>query len=281
MNQQNAAKLPAPISDADWLDLQLEPERALKEYGISLPPLPSDVIQQGFTARSGRENMQHAFAFYKYVLSMADLHGNPTGPRILDFGGGWGRIARLFLRETTPERIVIAEAMQRALDLLKDSPYTVVRSQPLPPLRTIEGERFDLIIAFSVFSHLSESHFLAWVDYLLKLLEPGKLLVFTGRGQYFIDHIRRLRGGLQYDPVMASHIRQLIEDLPPPEEIEAKYAAGEFQFYGTGGAGELTKDFFGEAFLPRQYVETHYPKNFVDFVEQLPGLAETTVVLRA
>jgi hypothetical protein len=46
--------------------------------------------------------------------------------------------------------------------------------------------------------------------------------------------------------------------LPHPDELERRYDAGEFQFYPTGGGGELTDDFYGEAWITEPWMNNHH-----------------------
>jgi hypothetical protein len=46
--------------------------------------------------------MQQAFNFYRYAHTAAEL-SRIKNPMMMDFGAGWGRIARLFLRDTPPK----------------------------------------------------------------------------------------------------------------------------------------------------------------------------------
>ena len=257
------------ISDDEWFELQFDPTLAREKFGIKIPRLPSDDIQIGFTGLSGRQNLRQAFNFYRHTLSHCPLSAKS---RALDFGCGWGRISRFFLRELPPKNIYVADTMEFAIECLRNigAPFAVIHNQPRPPIHGIT-EPLDLVVSYSVFSHLSQEYFHAWTDHLLGLLRSGGYFVFTTRGQFFIDHLKHLHSAKE-EPhaTLAEHIRRLKEDMPPPAEIERRYRGGEFQFYPIGGAAELTSDFFGEAFIPRSYVERHYPKDFVDFTEAVP-----------
>jgi len=240
------------VDDAEWFELQFRPELALSKYGIALPALPSDDVQVAFTGLSGLVNLQQAFSFYRYVSSVCRIN-QIIEPRILDFGGGWGRVSRFFLRDTKPECIYIAETSTRAIQCLRatgDRSH-IIHNQPRPPIPGL-SEQFDLAYAYSVFSHLSEEYFHAWINYLLSVLRPGGYLVFTTRGQVFINHLEHLhKDKSQPHEVLKEHVRRLREEMPLPEEIRRRHLNGDFQFYPIGGAGELTPDFFGEAFIPR------------------------------
>jgi hypothetical protein len=106
-----------------WFELQFKPLDALKYYGIPVPGLPPDDVQIRFTGRTGRDNLMQAFSFYQYICSVCQLN-KINLPKVLDFGGGWGRIARFFLRDTKPEMITIA-------DCLSDSTVVADDEQPL------------------------------------------------------------------------------------------------------------------------------------------------------
>jgi SAM-dependent methyltransferase len=257
------------IPDHTWYDLQFRPADSLKYYGIPVPGLPPDDVQRRFTARTAHENLKQAFSFYLHVCLASRLH-EINLPRILDFGGGWGRIARFFLRDTKPELISISDCLSDSIYWLRatNNPCNIIKNEPLPP---IAGQHvdFDLIYAFSVFSHLSEEYLRAWIDYLLGCLRPGGYFVFTTRGTQFIDQLEHQR--------VASHLAKM---LPNPQEVRSRHMKGELQFYPTGGGGELTSEFYGEAFIPRKYIEDHYGAELVAFTEDVAHVDQAVVVLR-
>jgi hypothetical protein len=212
-----------------------------------------------------------AFSFYQYIRSVCQFN-RINSPKVLDFGGGWGRIARLFLRDTKPELITIADCLSDSIHWLRvtNNPCNVIKNDPFPPITGLDTP-YDVIYAFSVFSHLSEKYLNAWVDYLINCLRPGARLVITTRGHHFIDHLKRCHSeGVVHD--LARH-------LPNPEELSARYAAGEFQFYPTGGGGELHSDFYGETFIPRAYFEKKYHSQLVSFSEDVENVDQAVVVL--
>ena len=107
--------------------------------------------------------------------------------RLLDFGVGWGRVARLFLNETRLENIygidVDPAFVEMTARMFRTTNFSVC--QPFPP--TPRPGTFDLIVAYSVFSHLSEPGFNAWLDEFARLLRPGGHVAFTTRHESFFD----------------------------------------------------------------------------------------------
>jgi hypothetical protein len=158
------------IADRDWFELQFNPELA-KLRGIPVPGIPSEHYQVSFTGLTGRQNLEQACSFYKLAHEAAGLD-SVRDPQILDFGGGWGRIARFWLRDTPPQNITVSDTMDLAISLLRElkAPYHIAKNPPFPPADY--DRSYDLIYAFSVFSHLSEKYTAAWVDYLLTQLKP-------------------------------------------------------------------------------------------------------------
>jgi 2-polyprenyl-3-methyl-5-hydroxy-6-metoxy-1,4-benzoquinol methylase len=274
----------ADIDDAEWFELQFDPARAKAKYGIALPGFPDDATQITFTGMCGRPNLQQAFIFYRYARAISGV-GELHEPRIMDFGAGWGRIARLFLREARPQDIVAADTASLAIKCLREtgSAFQIIHNLPAPPIPEFQ-QTFHLIYSYSVFSHLSERYSRAWLDYLLTLLQPGGHLVFTTRGRRFIVDQESIRAQSidfikSQTPDVAEYLRRLRENFPDPAILRHRYAAGEFQFYHVGH-GELIDECTGETLIPRSYFEAHYGPYFVSFDEDVPNVDQSVVVLK-
>ena len=239
------------LTDEEWLNAILNPSASRGELGLYIPDLPSDAIQLRFTGRHGRANFEHIFDFYKLVLEK--MPQEKLGRiRLIDFGGGWGRILRLFLRDYPAEQLVLSDCLTVAVELARslNPPYRVIQNQTLPPL-PLEKSCTDCCFAFSVFSHLSEAASTSWIASLGDMIVPGGKLIFTTRGMSQIAYLRQRHASLE--PLKGVPTR-----MPHPDEIDAKYRAGAFQFYPTGGGGELTEDFYGETWIPEKWMKTRY-----------------------
>lgn len=267
------------LSDQDWFDAQFEWEDVRKKYGIPLPSLPSDEIQIQFTSQSGRSNLLEAFEFYKIALNYIKA---VKEPRILDFGCGWGRVARFFLRETAPANLYLADVMNEAIRHLHatNNPCRIIRNQRKPPIEGVP-EGIDLVFAFSVFSHFSEEYFRLWVDYFFDVLKPGGCVVFTTRGRAFIEHLQNLHETAQ-TPSMKENVKRLREEMPSAAQISTRHAEGAFQWFpmGWGGDIELKSDFWGEAFIPRAYLEREFGSKLVYFSDQVEHVYQAVAVIQ-
>lgn len=243
------------------LPLQFEPELAAQR-GIPIPGIPSDHHQVSFTGMSGRPNLEQAFSFYKYAHKAAKLD-EVHNPHILDFGVGWGRIARFWLRDTPPENIRASDTMDMAVSLLRElkAPYDIVKNPPLPPANC--EHKYDLVYAYSVFSHLSEEYTIAWIDHLFEQLKPNGRLVLTTRGNDFIRDISRIKDqteefiDAQTVGGAGEYLKQLRRTFPDPAILRERYDAGELQFFPITH-GRRPDDCTGETIIPRAFFERRY-----------------------
>lgn len=258
--------------DDKWFEVQLRPQKASEGFQVTLPSLPPDDVQLRFTGMTGRQNLQQAFYFYKYACEVSGLDQLKC-PRILDFGGGWGRISRFFLRNTKPEFIWITDCLSDSIYWLSETrnPCNIIKNAAFPPIAGL-SERFNLIYSYSVFSHLSPQATEAWLKYLMELLLPGGFLVITTRGSAFITYLKNEQ--------RKKNVSFIAEIMPPAEELSARYENNEFQFYPLGGGGELSLDFYGETIIPRSYFDENYGSVLIDFTESVPYVDQSVIVLQ-
>src|SRR6187402_1760343 len=75
--------------------------------GVQLPGFPSDLIQSNTTGQAGPKTLKEGFVFYEDCIRTFARLGAPLARQhsLLDFGVGWGRIARFFLRELPLDQI--------------------------------------------------------------------------------------------------------------------------------------------------------------------------------
>lgn len=126
------------------------------------------------------------FAYFRSGLSIADgllqvLRWRfPQGPgKVLDFASGYGRITRFLVREIPPERLWVADVYEGGVRFQQErfgvrGVVSTVRPEDLDLDVT-----FDAILVTSLFTHLPEERFLAWLRVLLGRLEPGGVLAFS------------------------------------------------------------------------------------------------------
>jgi SAM-dependent methyltransferase len=151
--------------------------------GLPLPPLE-------LAERAGRLGSLAAYeAVGKALRETVDRLLPPgwswSGKRVLDFGCGAGRVLRHFMPEAAEGDFTgcdIDAAGVAWLNANLNPPLHAFVNGELPPLPRPNAS-FDLIYAFSVFTHLTDS-WSAWLVELHRLLAPEGVLIasFLGEG---------------------------------------------------------------------------------------------------
>jgi LmbE family N-acetylglucosaminyl deacetylase/glycosyltransferase involved in cell wall biosynthesis/ubiquinone/menaquinone biosynthesis C-methylase UbiE len=232
-----------------------------------LPKMPGEQIQKTFTGRSGYATLHQAFLAYKLFKSITQkFYKNlQSCGTILDFGCGWGRITRYFLRDVAAEGLYGVDCLEEVVNICKKSNLkcNFETINIMPPTR-FQDDFFDCIYLFSVFSHLSERAHLDWLLEFKRILKPGGLVIATTRPRQFILECEALRKrsdmeAFQYGAACS---------FQNVEQYLADYDSGKYCHSPTGGGGVLSESFYGETAIPKQYVVENWSKffSFVDYV---------------
>lgn len=256
------------IDQANWLD-QLSASVAdstlTSPFGDLLPRFPSEELQRNTTSLSGQQALIQAHGFYSDICNILEKSGNPIQPgwRLLDFGSCWGRISRMFMRDVPLENIHGLDVEKSFVDeckrLFRSENFQVC--SPTPPCQ-FENSAFNLVSAYSVFSHLSEQAFSAWVSEFHRILRPGGILAFTTRNEAFLDYCDFLK---QQVDSLSGYPKALATMIPDISAARHRYQAGEFVFVtgqGLSGGGAMNDAFYGEAFIPKRYVDQAFAGMF-------------------
>ncbi len=270
------------VDDEHWLWLNTRGSRKEQALRTLLPGLPDDEIQQRYTGSRGEATLREAWNVYRLVKQAYDRH-SPTGPlgptsEVLDFGCGWGRIIRFFLKDVEPGGLLGIDCDSSALALCRrtNSWNTFVDVEPLPPA-PFPTDHFDLIYAYSVFSHLSEESHDRWLDEFRRMLKPGGLLMVSTRARSFIETCAWLRteAGAR---APASH-RVSAGAFVDTASALADYDSGAYCF---SHRSDEDPPHFGETCIPLRYVENHWTDRFrlLDFIADGPLCPQNFIVVQ-
>src|SRR5271165_4962721 len=96
-----------PFTEQDWFWVNTEGRRQFQELRALLPGLPDEKMQSGFVGSTGDATLWegfHAYQLFKRLFeeNVGAFEGRRT---ILDFGCGWGRIIRFFLKDVEGETL--------------------------------------------------------------------------------------------------------------------------------------------------------------------------------
>lgn len=99
--------------------------------------------------------------------------------RLLDFACGFGRALRLTVASVSPQQVWAADIQAEAVRFVaREFCVHGLESAAAPEAFRTE-QQFDFIWVASLFSHLPESLFRAWLTRLLELLSPDGVLCFS------------------------------------------------------------------------------------------------------
>jgi hypothetical protein len=231
--------------------------------GMPLPGFPSDQVQINTTGAAGPSTLKEAFIFYQDCAETFRLLGSPLRRdcNLLDFGIGWGRIARFFLRDVSLQNIHGLDVTEEFIDICKRtfSSDNFHVTAPYPPT-SLPDRKFDFVIGYSVFSHLSEEACAQWMTEFHRLLMPGGIVALTTRGRPFLDYCESMKGCGH-----GGYLEALSAIFSDFSEARAKYDRGEFlhsNVEGVTGGGAMHATFYGETFIPEAYARIAYAERF-------------------
>jgi SAM-dependent methyltransferase len=236
--------------------------------GAPLPKFPPVALQIATVGTAGEEALREAWSFAADCIMRfkSSPRWHAANKTLLDFGVGWGRITRCFLRDFHSRNVIGIDIDNDLLSLCRKDFGTAefLLCDPFPPSK-LEDQSIDFIIGYSVFSHLSEAACLAWVEEFSRLLRPGGMIALTTRGRWFFDKAESLKA-FDNDP----YCRMLANMFDDFAKAKARYDCGEFVHANIGGGGIRGGDFYGETFIPKSYAKTAYSTHlaFLEFFER-------------
>jgi 2-polyprenyl-3-methyl-5-hydroxy-6-metoxy-1,4-benzoquinol methylase len=149
-----------------------------------LPTMPDPSVQASWTGNHGPVLLAQSIAFVRTALSYVPAwRVRELNLTALDYGCGWGRLLRLMGKFYPLEQLEGVDPWDRSIQLCRESnlrnPLAV--SEYLPTTLPTVSAQFDLIYAFSVFTHLSPYARTVCLDALRSHLRPSGLLIATIR----------------------------------------------------------------------------------------------------
>lgn len=238
------------LSHDAWRWLHLEGRELCPFLDRYLPGLTGDPEYEArVVGLSGPSALSQGFQIYELLKELHRKHaGKPLehASRVLDFGCGWGRVLRFFLRDVAPEALIGIDCSERAItSCLETNRWCrFERCEVLPPT-DLEAESFDFIYAFSVFSHLSEQAHRHWLAEFDRLMRPDGLLILT-----------------TFDRAFLACTSDGSELPPEPLSLEqwfSRYDRGDFCFRRLTA---IPDPHFGDAFIPERYVRERWTNHF-------------------
>jgi SAM-dependent methyltransferase len=249
----------AGISDEFWFWLCTEGCRTIPTLKTLLPSMPPDDVQLLFTGDKGVPVLRDGFSAYALFRDLYEGHVGPIADTeaIMDFGCGWGRIIRFFLKDVDPSRLFGVDPVEEMITLCRSSYRWCTFDQPT----RFQDSTFDLIYSFSVFSHLSEEMHQMWLLELYRVLKTGGLMIAKTRSREFIEQCAKTRK---------------LKDLLLLHQGSRSSASA---FLNTKKS--LSEFDRGETAIPKQYVESNWSRLFsvLDYIDDRNRCVQNVIVV--
>jgi SAM-dependent methyltransferase len=253
------------LSDAEWLEVLKRSTREPTIQDVDFPRFPDPDLQSLIHGNSAEEAVEEAFRFYLFIRSqIGPLLKLETGARLLDFGSGWGRMLRPFMRHYDLVDIYAYEPSRLFCTIARElNPYVCFLNGEYLPNRRIPRDSFDLIIGYSVFSHLSAHAASLWLREMAELLRPGGFAVFTTWGERYLRYLISERARVEAGEQVHWHLKFTFSKFGNVSEILERYVAGEFIWIDMGHTPLYGAAFLGLGPLRRLITENALPLEIV------------------
>jgi SAM-dependent methyltransferase len=260
------------IDDDFWLWLHTEGYRRSGAVRNMLPGLPAERLQFQSVGVVGDVALKSGFdasRIFKKVYERTGHRELSACRKVLDFGCGWGRIIRFFLKDIDSSRLHGIDVSDKMIAFCRQEFRwgTFTQNDPFPPT-PFPAESFDFVYALSVFSHLSEDAHRRWLEEFKRILAPGGVLIATTWGRELITRCRDSRGSKDL-PSTKTHFPDLFLDT---DTWLSGYDNGRFCFDSSREQYGRWSDWLGETCISRSYVMNHWTEYFdyLDYLERGP-----------
>jgi len=187
------------LSVEDFGELLLSmPNTEFPHLSQILPAMASEETQRSWTGDHGYGLLRQTLAFTR-IMNHGFLRWTGQrleGKSILDFGCGYGRFARIMYYFINPDNYYGVDPWDLSVELCRKAnlPGHLAVSDYLPASLPVGDVKFDLIFAFSVFTHLSLRATALALRTLQNYISDNGLLVITIRpiDYWSLGHVLKL-----------------------------------------------------------------------------------------
>jgi GT2 family glycosyltransferase/glycosyltransferase involved in cell wall biosynthesis/ubiquinone/menaquinone biosynthesis C-methylase UbiE len=265
------------LDDGQWLKtLQASVESRVVD-GIEYPGFPDPVLQVGTVGSSGQGTIAEGFRFYSFIRDVAASNGMKLGPdsRVLDFGVSWGRIIRCLLRDVSPSGLYGVDTSDRFLSAARQTgvPGDLRLIQPDGNL-PFKDSTFDVVYAYSVFTHLPEHIQNIWLAEIARTLKPGGIFVATVQPPRFLEFIQNAD---KQKVAKSAWLQQLQAAVSKIGDAPARLMESDFIFLPTNNGKT-----YGDTIMTRDYVNKVWGKHFIidEYLDDVTRFQQAVVTAR-
>ena len=242
------------LSDEAWLEGHKRSISEPVQDGRSWPGFPDEWIQKAFVGSSYEHALQEAWNFHRFAMDASHRWSRwCEARRYLDFGCGWGRIGRFFLREFERGDMAGVDVDPGMIDFCVNAgvPGHHLLAHNGRPLPFSDGQ-FRLVTAYSVFTHLPEPLFRAWLAELLRITAKDGLIVFTVEPPRFLDFV----AGIDSEAPETGWHGALAGSLGSLEDRLRELGERGVTYLPTGGGPHRPPESYGDTVVRPEFIQS-------------------------
>ncbi len=272
---KSLVELLANRTDKEWFDMQLlRVQSGAVSDDTIVPPFPPDSVQLSFNGTSGEVNLRQAFLIYGHIKAQIyKWSGLSPDTRVLDFGCGWGRVARFFLKDVHAGYFHGVDISPSGIDTCRSLlPGRFDRIDRYPPLE-YPTNTFGVVYAWSVFSHLPEILHLQWLQEIARILLPGGVFIASTLKRNFLEDCRLIRSSRA---LKQGWQKAAAESFADYEVALQDYDKGVFLY---SPRPEIE---YGMAIIPEAYVRRRWSDlfKFCAYIGEPESVGQSLIVVR-
>lgn len=278
-------------TDEEWIETIFSSVDNSQINGVDFPTFPDHVWQIMMIGSTGKDALYEPAKLYREVRQTCKELGKSWGDTttFLDFATGFGRNLRFYMKDVAPGNLYGSDVWDAILSLcLKDfaregqPDVNFGLNEAFPPTKYTDNT-FDIIILYSLFSHLSEDAHLQWLQEFKRILKPGGLVFVTIRQNVFMDYakrrkmeldkktpwleflkakLNRLRITKRFSSSLNFSYEKRIYDFFSDAKNVKKYEAGELLFLPSVNERVLKSHFYGDTAIPAEFIEKNWLSDF-------------------
>jgi SAM-dependent methyltransferase len=268
------------LTDAEWFEILKRSVHESVIEDVDFPRFPDPDLQSLIHGNASEQAIEEAFRFYRFIRSRLEPHLKlGAGARLLDFGCGWGRMLRPFMRHYDLADIYGYEPSRMFCTIAREmNPYVCFLTGEYLPNRRIPRHAFDLIIGYSVFSHLSPHAAALWLREVAEVLNPGGFAVFTTWGERFLNYLISEKARLEAGQEIHWYHKFVLSKFGSIDSLLARYRTGEFVWIDMDQTALYGEAYLGPEPLKRLIADHLLPLEVVVFDSST--LAQDAFILR-
>jgi SAM-dependent methyltransferase len=198
--------------------LMLMPDPQFPRLSSILPAMASAEIQNAWTGNNGYPLLRQTCNFVRSVVYNFTQITKKTleNSYILDYGCGYGRIARLMYYFCDTQHVIGVDPWDRSIEECRAARLgpNCLLSDYLPESLPVGALSFDLAYAFSVFTHLSKRATMAALAAVRQYMKPGGVFCITIRPAEYWDQDSTVTSPAERMALKAKHFQEGFAFVP-------------------------------------------------------------------